>query len=365
MSMRNIRWPALSMDLSGRIDPAELRGVARNASDVGFLLLMLAGFYLVAPGQDWLRPRLLAVAFFAFALLLAAMRLLPRFQRETRLKIAVQVLGMLVFTTAVLFSLGKPAPAALILYLLPVIVAALTLGRWPTLTVTVLSVLGFLLASLFRDPAAMPAGREIAELGIALAPFLLVAYVTALLAHEIELARQRIRILSETDELTGLANVRAFSRLHRQEHERAVRHGRHYSIIVMDLIGLKQINEDYGQEVGNRALILCANVIARLIRTTDAAARHGGDEFALLITEADAEQAQRVVHRIRSAVERCTIEVAGRMVRLSVGMGAATYPDAADELREVLAHADAAMRRDKDSRQARAPGSGAAEPELV
>ncbi len=353
------------MDLSSRIDQAELHGFARNASDVGFLLLILAGLYLVAPGQHALRPGMLLFAFAAFVILLAALRFLPRFERETRLKVAVQVLGMLVFTTIVLVSIERQSAVLLGLYLLPVMVSALVLGRWPTLAVTVLGVLGFVLARLLGGPPGIPAGHEIAELGIALAPFLLVAYVTALLAHEIELARQRIRTLAETDELTGLANTRAFSRLHRQEHERAVRHGRRYSIIVMDLNALKQINDDYGQETGNRALILCANVIARLIRTTDAAARHGGDEFVLLVSEADAEQVQRVVHRIRSAVERCTIEVAGRMVRLSVSMGAATFPDAADDLRQLLACAEEAMRLDKEARKARAPSSGAPELELV
>jgi diguanylate cyclase (GGDEF)-like protein len=365
MGMKKIRWPSLSMDLSSSIERAELHGFARNASDIGFLLSILAGIYLVVPGQQAHRPGMLLLAFAAFIILFSALRFLPRFQRETRLKVAVQVLAMLVFTTLVLFSIERQAAALLSLYLLPVIVAALTLGRWPTLAVTVLSVLGFLLARLFGGPSGMPAGSELAEFGIALAPFLLVAYVTALLAHEIELARQRIRTLAETDELTGLANTRAFSRFHRQEHERAVRHGRPYSIIVMDLNALKQINDDYGQETGNRALILCANVIARLIRTTDAAARHGGDEFVLLVSEADAEQAQRVVHRIRSAVERCTIEVAGRMVRLSVSMGAATFPDASDDLREILACADEAMQIDKEARKAKVPSSGAPEFELV
>lgn len=355
---------ALSRDLDAEIDQAVLRGLARDTADGAWLLLVLAGLYVVTAGGEVLRPMLMLASFALFVSFVLALRFLPRFQRKTRLKIGLELLGMVGFTTAFLFSLETQASMLLVLYLLPVIISALTLGRWPTFAVTVMSVLGFLLASFFRDPAAMPATREIAGFGIAIAPFLLVAYVTALLGHEIQTAKHRIRTLSETDELTGLSNMRAFSRLHRQEHERATRHHRNYSIIVMDLNGLKQINDRHGHEIGDRAIVLLANVIARLIRTTDAVARFGGDEFVVLLSETDAENAARVTHRIRSAVERCTITAGGRMVRLSVSVGAANFPDDARDPRELIAAADRAMYRDKQSREL-APASDTPRPELV
>lgn len=341
---------AVSRDLDEDIDQAELRGLARNAADGAWLLLVLAALYILTPGGQLLRPTLATGAIVAYALLTLGLRFLPHFQRETRLKIVVELLAMVAFTTVFLFSVTTHASLLLVLYLLPVIISALTLGRWPTLVVTVMSVGGFLFAALLRDSSGLPSGREVVELGMAIAPFLLVAYVTALLAHEIDMAKQRIRTLSETDELTGLANLRAFSRLHRQEHERAVRHQRVYSIIVMDLDGLKHINDKFGHETGDRAIVVLANVIARLIRTTDAAARFGGDEFVMLLSETDAEQTLRVAHRIRSAVERCTIEVSGRMVHLSVSVGTASFPFDTDDMRELIAVADKAMYRDKQAR---------------
>jgi diguanylate cyclase (GGDEF)-like protein len=355
---------ALSRDLDANIDRAELRGLARNTADAAWLLLVLAGLYLMTPGGEILRPMLMLAAFVLFGALMLMFRVLPRFHRETRLKIGLELLAMVTFTTVFLYSLDTRASVLLILYLLPVIISALTLGRWPTFAVTLMSVLGFLLAAILRDPAAMPAGRELVELGIAIGPFLLVAHVTALLAHEIQTAKDRIQTLSETDELTGLSNLRAFSRLHRQEHERAIRHHRTYSIVIMDLNGLRQINDRYGHETGDRAIVLFANVIARLIRTTDAAARFGGDEFVVLLSETDAESAARVTHRIRSAVERCTIAARGRMVRLSVSVGAANFPDDANDARDIIAAADRAMYRDKQSRAVSA-GADTPRPELV
>ena len=344
------RLKSLTRDLYVDVDHAELRGLARSTTDGAWLLLVLAGIYLLVPGSELLRPALAVVAFGLFALFSLVLRFLPRFRRETRLKISLQLLAMVAFTTAFLFSVDTRASLLLILYLLPIIICALTLGRGATLAVTVLSALGFLLAATLRDPAPL-AGREMVELGIALAPFLLVAYVTALLAHEINTAKQRIRTLSETDELTGLSSMRAFSRLHRLEHDRAVRHARNYAVIVMDLNDLKEINESCGYEVGDRALVLFANVIARLIRTNDAAARLGGDEFVVLLAEIDDEEAARVMHRIRSATERCTIDFGGRMIRISASLGAATFPADSENPRELIAAADRAMHRDKLARK--------------
>jgi diguanylate cyclase (GGDEF)-like protein len=342
---------ALSKDQEAAIEQLELRGLVRNSSDGAWLLIVLAGVYLLTPGAEMIRPLLMLATlalFVAFSLLL---RFLPRFRRQPRQKIMLELIGMVLLTSVFLYSIDTHASLLLILYLLPVIIGALTLGRRATLVVTLLSVTGFLLAALLRDTSVMPTGRELVELGIALVPFLLVSYVTASLAHGIATARQRIRTLAETDELTGLCNMRAFSRLHRQEHERASRHQRRYSIIVMDLDGLQHINDSYGQQAGDRAIVLCANVIARLIRSTDAAARVGSDEFVILLSETAAEQATRVSHRLRSAVERCTIEAAGRMLRLAVSVGTASFPDDSEDPRELIAAADRAMDRDKQGRQ--------------
>lgn len=353
------RFSDLSKDLDAEVDPGELRGLAGNTTDGAFFLLVLAGLYLMTPGSELLRPGLAALAFTLFALFALALRMVPRFRRGTRLKISLELVAMVIFTSVFLYSVETRASLLLMLYLLPIIICALTLGRWATLAVTLLSVTGFLLAALLRDPSAMPAGREVVELGIALAPLLMVAYITAVLAHEIATAKQHIRVLSETDELTGLANLRAFSRLHRQEHERARRHERAYTIVAMDLNGLKQINDSFGHHAGDRAIILFANVIARLIRGTDAAARLGGDEFVVLLSETNADQAARVMHRIRSATERSTLDAGGRIVRLSVSIGAATFAADAEDPRDLLAAADRAMYRDKETRRRTAEESAA------
>ncbi|MGD9387164.1 MAG: GGDEF domain-containing protein [Gammaproteobacteria bacterium] len=355
----------LSLGLDTQVDQTELRGLARNTADGAWLLLVLAGLYLFTPGSELVHPDAVVIAFLLYVCFSLALRFLPRFRQATRRRILVELFGMIAFVTAFLASIDAKAGLLLMLYLPPIIISALTLGRWATLGITVLSVAGFVLAAVLRADGAMLPGRDMVEMAISLAPFLLVSYVTAVLAHEIETAKARIRVLSETDELTGLCNLRSFSRLHRQEHERAVRHHRAYTVIMMDLNGLKQINDTWGHEVGDRAIILFANVIARLIRSTDAAARVGGDEFIALLSETDGDQAGRVMRRIRAATERCTIEVGGRMLRLSVSLGAASFPHDSESQRELIAAADAAMYRDKESRRRELAAGMTAEDEVV
>lgn len=359
------RLRPLLRDLSHAVDGAEFRGLARSAADGSWLLLLLASLYMLAPGSDVAHPTLLFAAVVLLAAVALSARVSPRPRPGTRLTTLGHLVAMIVFISVFLFSAALPAALLLILYLVPVIIAALVLGRWPTFAVTCLSVVAFLLAAMLRHPAMLSSARELVELGIALAPFLLVAYVAALLAHEIETAKQRIHVLAETDELTGLSNLKAFSRLHRQEHERAMRHGRPYSVIMIDLNGLKRINDDFGAEHGDRAIVLCANVIARLIRATDAAARFGGDEFVVLLSETDAESARRVTNRIRSATERCLIDVRGKPVRLAINVGVASFPDDAEEAREIISVADQAMVRDKEAHRATIAKTDTPRAELV
>ncbi|MEJ2513914.1 MAG: GGDEF domain-containing protein [Gammaproteobacteria bacterium] len=351
---------AFPRDLREEMDQAELRGFARSVSEVEWLLLALVAIYLVAPGIEIPNRTLAVVAWGLFASLSLIFRFLPMFRRQTRLKIALQTLFMIAFTTAVVFAVGATSSHLLSLYLLPVIVSALTLGRWTTLLMVVLAAVGFVMASVLAAPSGTLTVGFVMELAVNLGPFLLIAMVTTMLAYEMEVARSRIRTLSETDELTGLYNVRAFSRVLKREHEKAVRHRRSYTVLMLDLDGLKTINDGYGHEVGNRAIILVANVITRLIRSTDAAARYGGDEFVVLLSETGAEDAGIVAKRIRQAVGRASIEVSGAMVKPSVSAGAASFPEDGDEPQELIVKADHAMYREKESlRMAAEAGSGA------
>jgi len=124
---------------------------------------------------------------------------------------------------------------------------------------------------------------------------------------------------------------------------------------LLDLDGLKEINDRFGHPGGNRALCRLARVLADCCRSVDTAARQGGDEFALVLPETGSSAATLVARRICELLAKDTEEP-----NLSVSVGVASYPNDADGIGTLLYAADRALyaMKDKRPRAARAaPGS--------
>jgi diguanylate cyclase (GGDEF)-like protein len=293
----------------------------------------------------------------AFVVAIVAFRSRRFFPGRTRTRLLIESWSMVIFITAVLWFTGKSSSPLLNLYLLPIILSALTLGRLVTLLqVAVIAICHLLLA------AAAP-GLDVMSLSYAsqavgqLAPFLLVAYLTTTLSADITEARERIENLAQNDALTGLYNLRMFNEVWRREHGSAERDRGVYALLLIDMDKLKDINDDFGHEAGNSAITLVAQCLQRSIRNSDYAARFGGDEFAVLLPGASPEVADAVVKRVRHNVFKTTLDLRSRMIRCSVSIGVVNYPKDARDMRELLSIADRKMYRDKELR--RAPGSEA------
>lgn len=293
----------------------------------------------------------------AFALAIVVFRARRFFPRRTRTKLQIESWSMVIFITGVLWFTGKSSSPLLNLYLLPIILSALTLGRIVTLAqVAVIALCHLALA------AATP-GLDVVSMAYAsratgeLAPFLLVAYLTTTLSADITEAREHIENLAQTDSLTGLFNLRMFNEVWQREHAACDRDRGVYALLMIDMDKLKDINDSFGHDGGNSAIMLVAQCLQRSIRGTDTAARFGGDEFAVLLPGASPEVAEAVVKRVRHNVYKTTLDLRSRMIRCSVSIGVVNYPKDGRDMRELLSSADRNMYRDKELR--RAPGTHA------
>jgi diguanylate cyclase (GGDEF)-like protein len=323
----------------------------RSTRSIEILCLALAALVLIWSGalaaQVWPVIGLLA----AFALAIIGFRGRAFLPGRSRTKLLIESWSMLIFITCVLWFTGKGGSPLFNLYLLPIILSALTLGRVVTLLqVAAIAMCHFLLA--MTTP-----GLDVISLLYAsqvvgqLAPFLLVAYLTTTLSADITEARERIENLAQNDSLTGLYNVRMFNELWQREHNACERDRGVYALLMIDMDKLKEINDVYGHEAGNSAITLVAQCLQRSIRTTDHAARFGGDEFAVLLPGASPEVAEAVIKRVRHNVYKTTLDVRSRMIRCSVSIGVVNYPKDSKDMRDLRSLADDRMYRDKELRR--------------
>jgi len=137
------------------------------------------------------------------------------------------------------------------------------------------------------------------------------------------------------DALTGLANYREFMDRLEQEVRRAERSHHSFTVLLLDLDGLKRINDLHGHLAGNRALQRLAAVMNEHCRSTDLAVRYGGDEFALLMIDSDKGMAEQVAHRVENGLQS---DQGKPPISVSIGVG--VYPEDGRSAHELIEAAD-------------------------
>ncbi len=175
-----------------------------------------------------------------------------------------------------------------------------------------------------------------------IARFAQLASVAVANAH----ARESLATQALTDPLTGLANRRAFDQRLAEETERALRHGRELSLMLVDVDHFKLINDRFGHATGDRVLVNLARDMQAVMRQGDLLARIGGDEMAMILGDCPPDQAEEVARRMLAAIVNDTSLAQRHGVTLSIGVAGLTADRTAEEL---LRLADQALYRAKNS----------------
>lgn len=338
MQTKLILEPALTAE--------ELRGFSRTVAEIEWLLLILVLLYQLVLAPDEITSVALAMAMFFFAAFVLSFHYANFYRKESHWKLVIETLVMIVFITWVLLYTGGADSPLNHLYLLVVIVSALTLGKLTTLLLMGLIVACYLwLDYPQRNILSLPFGTALVA---QIAPMLLVAYITTMLSADIRRAYGHMKLLSETDELTGVLNMRAFSVVAERVFRQAERYARPFSVLMIDSDHLKTINDTLGHDAGNRLLKLTVQCIQNQLRQSDIVARFGGDEFVVVLPETPSNGAMGVAERIRKSVESSPLTTRDKKVATTVSIGIAGYPNQGHDLETVLERADHAMYASKN-----------------
>lgn len=345
-----------------------MHGIARSFREIQLLLLLVTAlFYFVArtaivSPMLWFGSLLLYGCTVLGCTILGgkilggkilAGRFLPQRWIQPRRLLLFETLTMVAFIAMLIMQAGERAGPLGHLYLLPVVTAALLLGRKATAALLLLVLLGRLGTGLATAGTDVPLLALLISVFAEMVPALLVAFLTSALSRGLEQAAGTIRLQAGQDDLTGLHNLRSFSRLAETACQASARGEGPCALLVLDVDELARINDRFGHEAGDRALRAIADCIRRATRSSDLCGRYGGDEFVILLPRCGRPAAEVVANRIRHDVYAGSQDFDYAMRRLAVTIGIAVAPDDGRELKFLLQKAIRNLRREKQARQAR------------
>lgn len=168
-------------------------------------------------------------------------------------------------------------------------------------------------------------------------------------ARELKDQRQRIQILADHDQLTGLYTRREFENRYRNEFDRCERYDSNLSVMMIDLDHFKEINDTYGHPIGDDVLETMGSLIQEQTRASDIAGRYGGEEFCLVLPETPEDGALKMAERLRESLANQTFNAPeGETFTVTCSIGIAEYESSINDPEELLGNADQALYEAKE-----------------
>ena len=182
-----------------------------------------------------------------------------------------------------------------------------------------------------------------------MSPFIQVYLREAAPVLEAKRLMNRLRESALRDPMTGLHNRRFLQEYVDTLISYTDRNKSAFSILMADLDYFKQVNDTYGHEAGDATLKTLAKVLKESVRASDLVIRYGGEEFLILLRDTVAEDGSMVAEKIRGAVEQTRIEVPGGVLKKTLSLGVAGYPEDSKNFWQVVKYADVALYRAKEA----------------
>ncbi len=324
---------------SSTFEQEELRSITRSVGEIEWLLLILILLYHVFGGTPEDDKSVIILAMTVYVASIMGFRYSTFFLAESRWKLAVQTWIMTGFITFSLLHTGRLESPLLNTYLLVIITSALALGKITTLLELALIAACIVFLGDYTVAAEIISLKYVAGILAVFAPFVLVAYITSMFASDIRFGMNKKDVPEATEDLTTIVNMRGFAVIADRLFGQAVRHERPFSLLVIECNNLREINDDLGPKAGDALLQAVSKCIKEQLRQSDVLARQAGEEFVALLPETPAAGSLAAARKIRAAVAALPLVLGGKMVRPSISIGAASYPQNGEKLDLLAAHA--------------------------
>jgi diguanylate cyclase (GGDEF)-like protein len=317
-------------------------GYDKIMGNISWLLIALVSLDIKLIPLDETSTRFLTV----FCILLLVYNIIARYlvfsRRSSQIKTFIDLMIFLFFIVAVSWFTGRETSPFISLMYLVLMATSLTQGKRVTYFMAALAISSYVLLAAEQASFMLYKHTFVSHI-LELFPFMLIAHLGAMLSGEAESARLEIERLSQTDEITSLNNMRNFFHLADFQDRTARRYGKSYALCMLDADNLKKVNDRYGHFAGTELIRHVGENIACTVRSSDIAARYGGDEFIIMFTESSKEEARDAVARILRRVEEHPFDFHGVKLTTTLSAGISSYPEDGGDLKTVMALADEAL----------------------
>ena len=302
------------------------------------VLLIVAAFQLWQPVEQQIFATLILAGIFV----LIVHELLPTTSVGTARMVMEGSAGIVFLTMLVLLTGHSMSP---FFFLFPLLIGGAALIGPPrvTLILTVETAVAYAIAALSGPIGPADRTDAITRVVINLVALLLLAYSGLVVSRVQRRTKDAAIRLSTVDSLTDLYNRAFYFNAVEHEIQRSKRFRRGFCLLMMDLDGLKSINDRYGHYEGDVILRGVAQLIQVGLRGIDIAARYGGDEFVAMLPETDQSGAYVVAEKIRQMASELVVETGGHQISTSLSIGVVSYPDDGRTADELMIAADEAM----------------------
>ncbi|WP_373028410.1 GGDEF domain-containing protein [Sulfurovum sp.] len=261
---------------------------------------------------------------------------------------ALLIISLLTFTSALIFV--PQDEFRMIWFYLLIYVAYMIHDRKSGIFYTLASIIIILTVNFFIELQLSYVAINSSIFGLLIGSFLSYTYTNKITNYENSLKQQNtsLSVLASTDYLTGIMNKRMFNDISEHYFQTAQKNHFHLTLLLLDLDHFKKVNDTYGHQAGDQLLKRFVKKLVRILNKSDIFARIGGEEFAILLSQINSNDAYILAEKIRKEIENDFITYEGQDIFVTTSIGISENKETDTEFKNIFSRADIALYQAKN-----------------